>query len=127
MDDLVQSLGMQGMSKSQVSRHGPQLDEEVERFRSRPLDGVHPSIWLDATYVRVRQQGRVVSMAVVIAISVRKTGEREVIGLDVGFSEDGAFWLQLLKSLVARGLKGVQLVMSDAHSGLRASDYCCVA
>lgn len=66
-------------------------------------------------------------MAVVIAISVRKTGEREVIGLDVGFSEDGAFWLQLLKGLVARGLKGVQLVMSDAHSGLRASDYCCVA
>jgi transposase-like protein len=118
VDDLVQALGISGISKSQVSRLCQTLDTEVERFRTRPLVGPYPYIWLDATYLKVRDQGRVVSMAVVIAVAVRATGEREVLGLDVGPSEDGAFWLQFLRSLVARGLSGVRLVISDAHQGL---------
>lgn len=119
VDDLVKALGMEGISKSQVSRLCQALDAEVERFRSRRLDGRYPYVWLDATFVKVRDQGRVVSQAVVVAIAVTGTGEREVLGLDVGPSEDGAFWLSFLRSLVARGLTGVQLVTSDAHEGLR--------
>jgi putative transposase len=119
VDELVQALGISGISKSQVSRLCQALDDEVERFRSRPLAGPYPYVWLDATYLKVRHDGRVVSMAVVIAIGVRATGEREVLGLDVGPSEDGAFWLQFLRSLVARGLSGVRLVISDAHQGLK--------
>jgi putative transposase len=121
VDDLVQALGMQGISKSQVSRICQELDQEVERFRTRPLAGSYPYLWLDATFVKVRQTGKVVSMAVVIGIGVTSTGEREVLGLDVGPSEDGAFWLQFLRSLVARGLDGVQLVISDAHQGLKGA------
>lgn len=121
VDELVQALGMQGISKSQVSRLCKELDAEVERFRLRRLDGPYPYVWLDATFVKVRQEGRVVSMAVVIAIGVRATGEREVLGVEVGPSEDGAFWLQFLKGLVARGLSGVQLAVSDAHEGLKAA------
>lgn len=121
VDDLVQALGMNGISKSQVSRICEGLDAEVEQFRSRGLEGSYPYVWLDATFLKVRRQGRVVSMAVVIAIGVRETGEREVLGLDVGPSEDGAFWLQFLRSLVARGLTGVQLVVSDAHQGLKGA------
>jgi putative transposase len=121
VDDLVQALGMTGISKSQVSRLCQALDGEVERFRTRRLEGLYPYVWLDATFVKVREQGRVVSMAVVIAIGVRATGEREVLGLDVGPSEDGAFWLQFLRSLVERGLSGVQLVISDAHEGLKGA------
>ena len=121
VDELVQALGMTGISKSQVSRVCQELDGEVERFRTRRLDGGYPYVWLDATYVKVRQDGRVVSMAVVIAIGVRATGEREVLGLDVGASEDGAFWLQFLRGLVARGLAGVRLVISDAHEGLKGA------
>lgn len=118
VDALVQALGMTGISKSQVSRLCQELDGVVERFRSRRLDGgPYPYVWLDATFVKVRVEGRVVSMAVVIATSVRLTGEREVLGFDVGPSEDGAFWLRFLRSLVARGLSGVQLVISDAHQG----------
>jgi putative transposase len=100
------------------------LDDEVERFRTRRLTSPYPSIWLDATFVKVREQGRVVSQvsqAVVIAVGVRASGEREVLGVDVGPSEDGAFWLQFLRSLVARGLSGVQLVISDAHQGLKGA------
>jgi putative transposase len=119
VDDLVQALGLSGMSKSQVSRLCADLDAEVARFRSRPLVGPYPYVWLDATYLKVREEHRVVSQAVVIAIGVRQSGEREVLGLDVGPSEDGAFWLQFLRGLVARGLSGVQLVISDAHHGLR--------
>ena len=118
VDELVQALGLAGISKSQVSRVCQELDAEVERFRTRRLDGDHPYLWLDATYVKARQDGRVVSMAVVIAIGVRASGERAVLGVDVGASEDGAFWLQFLRGLVARGLGGVQLVISDAHEGL---------
>ncbi len=121
VDDLVQALGINGISKSQVSRLCQTLDAEVARFRTRPLDGPYPYVWLDATYLKVRQDGRVVSMAVVIAIGVRGTGEREVLGLDVGPSEDGAFWLQFLRSLVVRGLSGVRLVVSDAHQGLKGA------
>jgi len=121
VDDLVQALGMQGISKSQVSRLCQDLDAEVERFRTRRLDGPYPYVWLDATYVKVRENGKTVSRAVVIAIGVRASGEREVLGVDVGPSEDGAFWLQFLRSLVARGLIGVQLVISDAHEGLKGA------
>jgi transposase-like protein len=121
VDELVQALGMTGISKSQVSRLCQALDQEVERFRTRPLDGPYPYVWLDATYLKVRRDGRVVSMAVVIAIGVRATGEREVFGLDVGPSEEGAFWLAFLRSLVARGLGGVRLVISDAHQGLKGA------
>lgn len=121
VDALVQALGLTGISKSQVSRLCQELDTEVARFRSRRLDGAYPYMWLDATYVKVREDGRVVSMAVVIAIGVRATGEREVLGVDVGASEDGAFWLQFLRGLVARGLTGVQLVISDAHEGLKGA------
>jgi putative transposase len=121
VDALVQALGLTGISKSQVSRLCQTLDAEVERFRTRRLDGPYPYVWLDATFVKVREQGRVVSMAVVVAIGVRASGEREVLGLDVGPSEDGAFWLQFLRGLVARGLSGVQLVISDAHEGLKGA------
>jgi putative transposase len=119
VDKLVQQFGLTGMSKSQVSRLCQALDAQVQRFRERPLVGAYPYVWLDATFVKVRVDGRVVSQAVVIAIGVRESGEREVLGLDVGPSEEGAFWLQFLRSLKARGLGGVQLVISDAHGGLK--------
>ena len=121
VDDLVQALGMQGISKSQVSRLCAELDKEVERFRTRRLEGGYPYVWLDGTYVKVREGGRVVSQAIVIAIGVTSSGEREVLGLDVGPTESGAFWLAFLRSLVARGLDGVRLVISDAHGGLKAA------
>jgi putative transposase len=121
VDDVVQALGMQGISKSQVSRMCAELDKEVERFRTRTLVGPYPYVWLDGTFVKVRDGGRVVSQAIVIAIGVTATGEREVLGLDVGPTESGAFWLAFLRSLVARGLNGVKLVISDAHSGLKAA------
>lgn len=122
VDDLVKALGMGGISKSRVSELCEELDEEVERFRNRPLEGSYPYVWVDATYVKARQDGRVVSVAVVIAVGVNaKTGEREVLGLDVGPSEDGAFWVSFLRSLVSRGLRGVRLVTSDAHRGLKGA------
>jgi putative transposase len=121
VDDLVQALGMQNMSKSQVSRLCTELDQEVERFRSRKLVGPYPYVWLDGTFVKVRDNGRVVSQAIVIAIGVTASGEREVLGMDVGPTESGAFWLAFLRSLVARGLSGVKLVISDAHTGLKAA------
>ena len=121
VDDLVKALGMTGMSKSQVSRLCQTLDTEVERFRTRKLDGTYAYVQLDATFVKVRQEHRVVSMAVVIAVGVNQDGQREVLGLDVGPSEDGAFWHAFLRSLVARGLSGVKLVTSDAHEGLKAA------
>jgi putative transposase len=121
VDDLVQALGMTGISKSQVSRLCQELDREVERFRARPLVGPYPYVWLDATFIKVRQDGRVVSMAVVIAVGVNAAGQREVLGLDVGPSEDGAFWTRFLRELVGRGLAGVRLVTSDAHRGLKAA------
>jgi len=121
VDDLVRALGMDGISKSQVSRLCQALDAEVERFRTRRLEGPYPYVWLDATFVKVREHGRVVSQAVVVAIGVTASGQREVLGLDVGPSEDGAFWVAFLRALVARGLSGVRLVTSDAHEGLRGA------
>src|SRR5919109_1490225 len=121
VDDLVQALGMQGISKSQVSRLCAELDKEVERFRTRKLEGPYPYVWLDGTFVKVRENGRVVSQAIVITIAVTTSGEREVLGVDVGPSESGAFWLAFLRDLAARGLNGVQLVISDAHAGLKAA------
>jgi putative transposase len=113
---------MGGISKGRVSELCEELDEEVERFRNRPLEGAYPYVWIDATYVKVRQDGRVVSTAVVIAVGVKgDTGEREVLGFDVGPSEDGAFWTSFLRSLVARGLSGVRLVTSDSHRGLKSA------
>ena len=118
VDELVKSLGLEGISKSEVSRICKELDEALEGFRSRPLTSEYPYVWLDAKVVKVRQDGRVVPMAVV-AIGVRATGEREVLGFDVGAAESYALWLEFLRSLVARGLKGVRLVISDAHGGLK--------
>jgi transposase-like protein len=122
VDDLVQALGLQGISKSQVSVLCQELDGEVERFRTRPLSAAYPYVWLDATYVKGRQDGRVVALAVVIAMGLNAaTGLREVLGVEVGPSEDGAFWHSFLRGLVARGLTGVQLVVSDAHEGLKTA------
>jgi transposase-like protein len=122
VDELVKALGLDGISKSQVSRLCEELDAEVERFRERKLDGDYPYVWMDATFVKVRHDHRVVSMAVVIAVGVNAaTGQREILGVDVGPSEDGAFWLRFLRALVARGLHGVQLVISDSHQGLKAA------
>ena len=122
VDELVKALGMTGISKSWVSELCEELDEEVERFRNRALEGPYPYVWLDATYVKARQDGRVGSTAVVIAVGVKgETGEREILGLDVGPSEDGAFWTSFLRSLVGRGLCGVRLVTSDAHRGLKGA------
>lgn len=119
VESLVRSLGMEGVSKSEVSRICMELDGEVQRWRSRRLDARYPYLWLDATYLKVRVDGRVVSQAVIVAYAVKETGEREVIGLDVGPGEDGPFWIEFLRSLVVRGLSGIMLVVSDAHVGLR--------
>jgi putative transposase len=123
VDDLVKALGVDaGISKSEVSRICAELDAEVARFRSRSLGHItFPYLFLDATYLKARVDGRVVSRAVVIATGVTADGGREILGLDVGDSEDGAFWTAFLRSLKARGLAGVQLVISDAHQGLKAA------
>ncbi len=120
VDDLVRSLGCDGISKSQVSRICAELDEVVSSFLERPLDsGPYRYLWLDALTQLVREEGRVVQVAVVVATAVNASGKRELLGIDVGTSEDGAFWLSFLRGLVARGLSGVELVTSDAHQGLR--------
>ena len=121
VDDLVTALGLEaGISKSEVSRICAELDTELDAFRNRPLDQVEfPYVFCDATYVKGRVRGRVVSRAVVVATGVTATGDREVLGVDVGDSEDGAFWTAFLKGLRARGLTGVQLVISDHHLGLK--------
>ena len=119
VDDLVKALGLDGISKSEVSRICAELDPVVEAFRTRPLIGEHPYVWLDATYHKVRMDGRVVSQATVVAIGVTRDGERQILGVDVGASEDRGFWTAFLRSLVKRGLAGVRLVISDAHEGLK--------
>ena len=120
VEDLVAALGLDGISKSEVSRICERLDAQVEAFRGRPLLGRYPYLFLDATYEKVRDDsGRVVSMALVVAYGVAETGEREVLGLEVCKSEDHAFWRGFCAGLVARGLSGVSLVVSDAHKGLR--------
>jgi len=120
VDDLVKALGCDGISKSQVSRICQELDAVVGAFLERPLDGgPYTYLWLDGLTQKVREAGRIVNVCVVVATAVNREGQREVVGIDVGTSEDGAFWLQFLRSLVARGLSGVQLVTSDAHRGLK--------
>ena len=123
VDDLVQALGIDaGISKSEVSRICAEMDTELEAFRTRPLDHVaFPYVFCDATYVKARVNGRVVSRAVVVATGVAETGDREVLGLAIGDSEDGAFWTEFLQSLRERGLRGVELVVSDHHLGLKAA------
>jgi len=121
VDDLLQALGLTGIDKSRVSRICKELDEVVEPFRNRPLEGQYPFVWLDALYLKVRQNHRIVSQALVIATGVRENGEREVLGFALGASEEEAFWVDFLRSLVRRGLQGVQLVTSDAHEGLKAA------
>jgi putative transposase len=118
VDDLVKALGVDGISKSEVSRICAELDTTVAAFRTRPLTGEHRYVWLDATYHKVRVDGRVISQATVVAIGVTTDGERQVLGVDVGPSEEKAFWTAFLRGLVKRGLKGVRLVISDAHEGL---------
>ena len=120
VEGLIQALGCEGISKSQVSRICQELDTVVDAFLDRPLDGgPYPYVWLDALTQKVREAGRIVNVSVVVATAVNAEGRREVLGMDVGTSEDGAFWLAFLRSLVARGLSGVQLVTSDAHQGLK--------
>lgn len=119
VEALVQSLGIMGISKSEVSRLCTVLDEPARVFRTRRLDAEYPYLWLDARYEHVREDGRVQSMAVIIAYGVRADGVREVLGLDVGLSEDVALWRAFLQELVARGVRGVKLVTSDAHAGLK--------
>jgi putative transposase len=121
VDELVQALGLSGVDKSKVSRICKELDELVGEFRQRPLTEAYPYIWLDALFLKVRQHRRVVSQAVVIAVGVNSQGERSVLGFDVGASENEAFWLAFLRSLLKRGLMGVKLVISDAHEGLKAA------
>jgi putative transposase len=119
VDDLVRALGIDGISRSEVSRICKVLDEDVKAFLARPIEGEHPYVWLDATFRKIREGGRVVSTATVVAIGVSDDGHRSVLGADTGPSEDHGFWLQFLRSLVRRGFRGVKLVISDAHEGLR--------
>ena len=121
VDELVKALGMSGISKSQVSRLCTEIDERVGAFLSRPIEGDWPYLWIDATYVKVRQAGRIVSVAVIIAVAVNTDGVREVLGMAVGPSEAETFWTDFLRSLTRRGLRGVKLVISDAHEGLKAA------
>lgn len=121
VDDLVKALGMSGISKSQVSRLCAEIDERVKTFLNRPIEGDWPYLWIDATYVKVRQQGRIVSVAVTIAVAVNTDGRREVLGMAIGASEAETFWLDFLRTLKRRGLNGVKLVISDAHEGIKAA------
>lgn len=121
MDELVKAMGCEGISKSQVSQLCQALDERVNDFLNRPLEGAWPYLWLDATYLKVRQGGRVISVAATIATGVNPEGKREILGLGIGLSEAKEFWVEFLRSLTARGLSGVQLVISDAHVGLKAA------
>ena len=121
VDRLVEQLGIQGMSKDRVSRMCRDLDDHVEQFRSRPLEGAYPYLWLDAKHLKVRDCGRVVSKALVVAYAVHDSGRREVIGLDLGEVESEAFWTEFLRGLRGRGLQGLRLVISDHHEGLKTA------
>jgi putative transposase len=121
VDELVKALGMSGVSKSQVSRLCEEIDARVKTFLDRPLEGDWPYLWIDATYVKVRNNGRIVSVAVIVAVGVNADGRREVLGMDVGPSEAETFWTDFLRKLRRRGLRGVKLVISDAHEGIKAA------
>lgn len=121
VDDLVQAMGLSGISKSQVSKLCKEIDERANAFLSRPLDGEWPYLWLDATYLKQREGGRVVSVAAIIAVAANTEGRREIVGMHIGPSEAEPFWSYFLKGLLRRGLRGVKLVISDAHEGLKAA------
>jgi putative transposase len=121
VDDLVQALGMTGISKSEVSRLCGELDGEVQAFLNRPIEGDWPYLWIDATYVKTREAGRIVSVAVIVAVAVNTDGQRQVLGMKVGASEAEPFWTEFLRSLTRRGLRGVKLVISDSHEGIKAA------
>ena len=121
VDDLVQAMGLSGISKSEVSRLCAELDERVHAFLNRPIEGEWPYVWIEATYVKVREGGRIISTAVIIATGVNPDGRREVLGMATGLSEAETFWSAFLRSLADRGLRGVKLVVSDDHKGLRAA------
>jgi transposase-like protein len=121
VDELVKAMGMSGISKSQVSRLCEEIDDKVKAFLTRPIEGDWPYLWIDATYVKVRQNGRIVSVAVIVAVGVNGDGRREILGLDVGPSEAETFWTAFLRKLARRGLRGVKLVISDAHEGIKAA------
>jgi putative transposase len=121
VDDLVQAMGMSGVSKSQVSRLCEELDGKVKAFLDRPIEGDWPYLWIDATYIKVRQNGRIVSVAVIVAVGANADGRREVLGMEIGPSEAEPFWTAFLRGLARRGLRGVKLVISDAHEGIKAT------
>jgi transposase-like protein len=121
VDDLVKAMGMSGISKSQVSRLVEEIDDKVQAFLTRPIEGDWPYLWIDATYIKVRQNGRIVSVAVTVAVGANADGRREVLGMAVGPSEAETFWTDFLRSLARRGLRGVKLVISDAHEGIKAA------
>jgi transposase-like protein len=121
VDDLVQAMGLSGISKSTVSKLCKDIDERVNAFLGRPLGGDWPYLWLDATYLKQREGGRIVDVAAIIAVAVNTEGKREIVGLHIGPSEAETFWSAFLKSLVKRGLRGVKLVVSDAHEGLKGA------
>ena len=121
VDDLVQAMGMSGISKSQVSRLCAEIDDKIRSFLDRPLEGEWPYLWLDATYIKMREAGRIVPVAVTVAVAVNDQGRREVLGMAIGASEAETFWTDFLRSLTRRGLGGVKLVVSDDHKGLKAA------
>lgn len=121
VDDLVKAMGMSGISKNQVSRLCVEIDERVKAFLDRRIEGDWPYLWMDATYIKVRRAGRIVSVAVIIAVGVNSDGRREVLGMEIGHSEAEVFWTDFLRSLARRGLRGVKLVISDSHEGIKAS------
>jgi transposase-like protein len=121
VDDLVKAMGMSGISKSHVSRLCEEIDSKVKAFLDRPIEGDWPYLWIDATYVKVRNNGRIVSAAVIIAVGANADGRREVLGMDIGPSEAETFWTDFLRKLRRRGLRGVKLVISDAHEGIKAA------
>jgi transposase-like protein len=119
VDDLVQAMGLAGISKSTVSKLCKDIDDRVNAFLDRPLVGDWPYLWLDATYLKQREGGRIVTVAAVIAVAANTEGKREIVGLHIGPSE--TFWATFLKSLIRRGLRGTKLVISDAHEGLKVA------
>jgi transposase-like protein len=121
VDDLVKAMGMSGISKSQVSRLCEEIDDKVKAFLARPIEGDWPYLWIDATYLKVRRGGRIVSVAVIIAVGVNTDGRREVLGMEIGTSEAEPIWTEFLRKLTRRGLRGVKLVVSDAHEGIKAA------
>lgn len=121
VDDLVKAMGMSGISKSQVSRLCEEIDDKVKAFLDRPIEGDWPYLWVDATYLKVRRGGRIVSVAAIIAVGVNNDGRREVLGMEIGTSEAEPIWTAFLRKLTRRGLRGVKLVISDAHEGIKAA------